>query len=55
MTTLRTVSFIVVLTLVVGAAGAFAQPRATLVETIKDLALRLAEADFAVDVEDPAR
>ena len=29
-------------TLVVGAAAAFAQPRATLVETIKDLALRLA-------------
>jgi hypothetical protein len=41
---------------VVGAAAAFAQPRATLAQTIRDLALRLAEADFSVDVVDePAR
>lgn len=56
MTTLRTLTTLIVpVTLVVGAAAAFAQPRATPVETIDALALRLAEADFAVDVEDPAR
>ena len=54
MTTLRTVSFIVVMTLVVGAAAAFAHPRAMWVDPIKDLAMRLADADFAGDVE-PAR
>jgi hypothetical protein len=56
MTTLRTLTTLIVpVTLVVGAAAAFAQPRATPGETIDALALRLAEADFAVDVEDPAR
>ena len=49
MTTLRMVSFIVVMTLVVGAAAAFAQPRATLVETIKDVVMRLADAEHAID------
>ena len=48
MTTLRTVSFIVVVTFVVGAAAAFAQPRATLVETIRAFALRHV-------VDEPAR
>jgi hypothetical protein len=49
MPTLRMVSFIVVMTLVVGAVAAFAQPRATLVETIRDVVMRLADAEHAVD------